>query len=279
MNIYNHSAKAVSFEGIKTWFQNNVAQKMTDQNKKIAAVVGLVFCFMAGLCFYLSRSKSSEKPEGASNVKSGSGSVKTSVKVKNSTPSKKNDVQPVKNNDEVVDPAKMSVAQIESALAKKSGIRIISAEDLTDDQEKNGALIAIKNLSPSNYLKEQFAGHQFYKTLLAVNEGNNEIVGYLSAEKQKYGNFHVYIVHVNSIDGENDVKVRLFLKAMDKAKEFGRQTFSISLDHQNETKNLEKYNSEIDVIPVTTTTQCVETTQFHLENFIYKKALEILINQ
>ncbi len=168
----------------------------------------------------------------------------------------------------------MSVEQLESALTKKTGIKIINAADYAD-QEK--ALIAIQSLNPSKYLKEQYAGNQFYKTLLAVKEGSDEIVGYLNGEKQKLGCFHVYKMHVDSaVTGQENVKIRLFLKAMDTALSFDRKTFLVAC----ETGDLNKYNSNYSVSAESIVQgQTDKTSKFQLESYVYKKALEVLLKK
>lgn len=283
MNVINFARETVRFEGIKTGFRHNVMNKMTDENKKIAALVALVFCVLAA-CTFVCKKLLSDSSEGK-NVVSKVKPVNASTKNKDSD-AKKTQSTSSNKTAKVTDPAQMTETEIESALAKKTGIRIISAEDYTNKQK---ALNAIASLKPTEYLKDQYAGHQYYKTFLAVKEGSNEIVGYLSASKLPAGRFGVYNVHVDSAVADiNDVKTRLFLKTMNVAKEvFGRQTFEVIADENDSENptvefflNLQKYNDEFhESSDQSGMGTCDKRYEFLMHNYQYKKALETLFTQ
>ncbi len=258
MNIHNFSREAVSLDSVKSWFKNNITSKMTDQHKRIAAAFALALGVFSA-CYLLYKCTRSNEDEGEPAI------CPIPKVVANAK----------------VNPAKVKVeAEVpqtnESKLNKKSGIKIIKAEDYSD-QEK--AIESVKSLSPSKYLEEQYAGHKYYKTFLAVKEDNNEIVGYLSAEKKPPG-FELHKYYVDSSDtSKNELLIRLFLNAMENAKFFEKQTFTITSDASDLTPKFCQDFKKFDVEFTEYKDKNNKMIDLHLEKYQYNKALEILLNR
>lgn len=327
MNIYNLSRQMTSFGGINSCFTNNFVSKVTDQQLRISAVVALALTFLAACCFFIQRYQynayeNQKLKDELAQAKAQAGNAVVDIIEKIPVAKGKEAILKTKDavlktnakpaNGQAVNKsgndksASLNLGQLESKLIKKSGIKIIEAGEFDDGTMDDPfslhakVIDGVKKLGDVKYLNEQFNGHQYYKNFLAVKEDTNEIVGVLSGEKQSFGRFYVHSCYVegqafsptkNYHDADKsawkEAERRLFLKAMGKAKELGKQIlevvicadvdsqvdffmgfkdFNVEVNKEQPTKHV--YNAEYD-----------QPMIFHLENFQYDKALEILLNK
>lgn len=294
MQIYNQIRTSSIFNSINSCVKDSFLQELTERQKKIGMVVAAIFCLITG--FFLLKSCMGEskpaeskpqagKTNGQASGQKGQTNGQASGKASGQT-NQPSQTQSSGNNSAISPSAKFIQEEIE--LNKKTGIVIVNAEDYTDQQK---AIDFVK----SKYLSEQYQvlkdpslvnpsdpsmphPGKFYRTFLAIKEDSGEIIGYLSGEKHFEGYFKVHDGSLPSNSNSDQallmqVKVRLFLKAMDKTKEFGKNTLIMKSAHYKAfgfDEELKKYNVQ--------KSEFGTETSMHLENYIYKKALRVMLN-